>query len=604
MAKIIAVTGCPTGIAHTKMAAEALKSTAAAMGHEIKVETQGAMGVEDPLSTDDIASADVVIVSSDIYIDMNRFAGKPMYAASTTEAIRYTQAVIEAALKEVEEIGPPPVAEHAPPKAEASSEPMKIVAVTSCPTGIAHTFMAAEGVKSGAESLGHEIKVETQGSVGSQNTLTGEDIAQADLVIIAADTKVDKSRFNGKRLYETSTNAAIQNGAQVVETAIEEATEYRPHAETAGEEAGLSDRVKTVKAERSAARTGPYKHLMTGVSYMLPVVVAGGMMIALAFAFGGIYVFQDQFQGTLGYALFQIGASSAFALMVPVLSGFIAYSIADRPGIAPGLIGGMLAASIGAGFLGGIVSGFIAGYSTALLKKYIKLPSSLEGLLPVLILPFLASAITGLLMIFVIGPPVSLALNWLTNWLQGMQETAAVVLGLILGAMMAFDMGGPVNKAAYTFSVGLLSSEIYRPMAAVMAAGMVPPLGLALATVLFKSRFSQDEREAGKAAWVMGASFITEGAIPFAAKDPFRVIPSIMVGSSITAALSMLFGCELRVPHGGVFVLPIPNAVTNLGMYVVAILAGTVVTSGMLYLLKRPAGEVVVKKKVAAVAGD
>jgi PTS system fructose-specific IIC component len=604
MAKIIAVTGCPTGIAHTKMAAEALKKTATAMGHEIKVETQGAMGVEDPLSIDEIASADVVIVSSDIYIDMNRFAGKPMYAASTTEAIRYTQAVIEAALKEVEVIGPPPVAEHAPPKVEVSTEPMKIVAVTSCPTGIAHTFMAAEGVKSGAESLGHEIKVETQGSVGSQNTLTDEDIKQADLVIIAADTKVDKSRFLGKRLYETSTNAAIQDGAEVVQNAIEAATEHRPLAEMAEEEAQLYERVKTVKAERAAARTGPYKHLMTGVSYMLPVVVAGGIMIALAFAFGGIYAYEDQFKGTLGWALFQIGGPSAFALMVPVLSGFIAYSIADRPGIAPGLIGGMLATSIGAGFLGGIVSGFIAGYSTAWLKKYIKLPRSLEGLLPILILPVLASAVTGLLMLFVVGPPVSLALNWLTNWLQGMQETAAVVLGLILGLMMAFDMGGPVNKAAYAFSVGLLGSEIYRPMAAVMAAGMTPPLGLALATVLFKNRFSNDEREAGKAAWVLGASFITEGAIPFAAKDPFRVIPSIMVGSAITAALSMVFGCELRVPHGGIFVLPIPNAVTNLGMYVVAILAGTVVTSGMLYLLKRPVGEVVVRKEVAAVAGD
>ncbi len=602
MARIIAVTGCPTGIAHTRMAAEALKKTAEAMGHEIAVETQGAEGVRDELSEEEITRADVVIVSSDIHIDMSRFTGKPMYAASTTEAIRYTQAVIEAALEEVEEIGAPPVAEHAPPKVEVSAEPLKIVAVTSCPTGIAHTFMAAEGVKSGAETLGHEIKVETQGSVGSQNTLTDEDIQQADLVIVAADTKVDKSRFVNKRIYEISTKAAIHDGVEVVQTAIEQAQDYKRLAEMAEEEAQLFEQVQKVKKERAATRTGAYKHLMTGVSYMLPLVVAGGIMIALAFALGGIYVYEDQYQGTLGWALFQIGAPSAFALMVPVLSGFIAYSIADRPGIAPGLIGGMLAASIGAGFLGGIISGFIAGYSTDLLNKYIKLPHTLEGIKPVLLLPVLGSAIVGLLMIFVIGPPVSTALDWLTSTLSGMQDTAAGVLGVILGLMMAFDMGGPVNKAAYAFSVGLLSSEIYKPMAAVMAAGMTPPLGLALATLLFKNRFSHDEREAGKAAWVLGASFITEGAIPFAAKDPFRVIPSIMAGSAVAAALSMVFGCELRVPHGGIFVLPIPNAVANLPMYIVAILAGTLVTAGMLYLLKRPVGVTAVRKEAAAAA--
>lgn len=588
MAKIVAVTGCPTGIAHTRMAAEALKKTAGVMGHEIAVETQGAEGIRDELTELQITEADVVIVSSDIHIDMSRFAGRPMYAASTTEAIRYTKAVIEAALEEVEEIGISPVAEHPPPKVEISAEPLKIVAVTSCPTGIAHTFMAAEGVKSGAEKLGHQVKVETQGSVGSQNTLTGEDIRQADLVIIAADTKVDKSRFVDKKIYETSTKAAIHNGVEVVELAIDQAREYKRLAEMTEEEAELYDQVQKVKKERAASRTGAYKHLMTGVSYMLPLVVAGGIMIALGFAFGGIYVFEDQNEGTFGWALFQIGGPSAFALMVPVLSGFIAYSIADRPGIAPGLIGGMLASSIGAGFLGGIVSGFIAGYATALLNKYIKLPRTLEGIKPVLVLPVLGSAVVGLLMLFIVGPPVSAALEWLTETLSGMQDTAAGLLGIVLGLMMAFDMGGPVNKAAYAFSVGLLDSELYMPMAAVMAAGITPPLGLALATLLFKNRFSHDEREAGKAAWVLGASFITEGAIPFAAKDPFRVIPSIMAGSAVAAGLSMIFGCELRVPHGGIFVLPIPNAVTNLGLYIVAILIGTAVTSGMLFLLKRP----------------
>jgi PTS system fructose-specific IIC component len=585
MAKIVAVTGCPTGIAHTLMAAEALKKTASTLGHQIKVETQGAEGVKNPLTDKEIAEADVVIVSADIHVDMSRFAGKTVYGATTSEAIRYTQGVIEQALQEAAETHPAPVVTDvaSPPKAEVTAEKKFIISITSCPTGIAHTFMAAEGVKSGAESLGHEVKVETQGSVGSQNTLTEEDISRADILLIAADTKIDKSRFVGKRVYETSTKAAIHDGAKVVETALEEATVYGAGGDA---QADLSSQVAQIKKSRSASRVGPYKHLMTGVSYMLPFVVAGGLMIALAFAFGGIYVYEAE--NTFGWALFQIGAPSAFALMVPILAGFIAYSIADRPGIAPGMVGGMLASSIGAGFLGGIVAGFIAGYTVAFLNARIKLPSTLAGLMPVLILPLLGSAVTGLLMIYVVGPPVAVALEWLTNWLNGMQETSALVLGIILGLMMAFDMGGPVNKAAYAFSVGLIDSEIYTPMAAVMAAGMTPPLGLALASLLFKDRFTNEEQEAGKAAWVLGASFITEGAIPFAAKDPFRVIPSIMVGSAVAGAISMAFGCALRVPHGGIFVLPIPNAVSNLPMYIVAILVGTVVTAAMLYVLKRP----------------
>jgi PTS system fructose-specific IIC component len=519
---------------------------------------------------------------------MSRFVGKPVYGATTSEAIRYTQAVIESALGEAKETEVVPVAQHAPPKVEATGQKKFIISITSCPTGIAHTFMAAEGVKSGAESLGHEVKVETQGSVGAQKTLTAEDIQRADLVLIAADTKIDKSRFIGKPLYETSTKAAIHNGAEVVQKALAEAT---IHA-AGGAKGNLASDVEQLKKQRSATRTGPYKHLMTGVSYMLPFVVAGGLMIALACAIGCIYVYEDENINTLGWAFFQIGAPSAFALMVPILAGFIAYSIADRPGIAPGMVGGMLASSIGAGFLGGIAAGFIAGYATDFLSKNIKLPNTLQGLKPILILPVLGTAITGLLKIYVVGTPVSAALNALTNWLSGMQESSAMVLGLILGAMMAFDMGGPVNKSAYAFSVGLLASEIYLPMAAVMAAGMTPPLGLALASYLFKDRFTPDEQEAGKAAAVLGISFITEGAIPFAARDPFRVIPSIMVGSAVTGALSMLFGAQLRVPHGGIFVLPIPNATTNLGMYIVAIVVGTLVTTGMLYLLKKPLTEV------------
>jgi PTS system fructose-specific IIC component len=480
-----------------------------------------------------------------------------------------------------------------------------IVAITSCPTGIAHTFMAAEGVQRGAESLGHSVKVETQGSVGSQNTLSDADIDAADIVIIAADTKVDLSRFVGKRLYETSTKAAIHDGAAVVRTALEQATMYGVTAPGAAGGAGLVEQVAAAKAARSAGVTGPYKHLMTGVSYMLPFVVAGGLLIAIAFAFGGIYVYEEANRGTLGWALFQIGAPSAFALMVPILAGFIAFSIADRPGLAPGMIGGMLAASIGAGFLGGILAGFIAGYFTLWLNNVLKLPPTLAGLKPVLILPLISAAVVGLLMVYVIGQPVAAALAALTAWLQGMQQSSALVLGLILGAMMAFDMGGPVNKSAYAFATGLIASNVTAPMAAVMVAGMTPPLGLALASLLFKDRFSVEEREAGKAAAVLGISFITEGAIPFAAKDPLRVIPSIMVGSAVAGALSMAFGSTLAVPHGGIFVLPIPNAVGNLPMYLVALVVGTLVTTGMLYILKRPigTGEVATQTAPAAVGG-
>jgi PTS system fructose-specific IIC component len=454
----------------------------------------------------------------------------------------------------------------------------KLVAVTSCPTGIAHTFMAAEALEKSANKLGYEMKVETQGSVGAKNVLTDEDIEEAYAVIIAADTNVDMVRFAGKRVFETSTKDALHSGEGVVKSAV---SLEKPQQDLAAEVANL-------KKERSSQRSGPYKHLMTGVSFMLPVVVAGGLIIALSFIFG-IEAFKEE--GTLAAALMQIGGGSAFALMVPVLAAYIAFSIADRPGITPGLVGGMLAASIGAGFLGGIVAGFLAGYLVDFLNRNINLPQNLQGLKPILILPLLSTLVVGLAMIYVIGPPVKIALDGLTAWLSGMQETSAIILGLILGAMMAFDMGGPVNKAAYTFAVGLLSSNVSAPMAAVMAAGMTPPLGLGIASFLFKDRFGIGEHEAGKAALVLGISFITEGAIPYAAKDPFRVIPSIMIGSAVAGALSMVSGCTLMAPHGGVFVLAIPNAVGNLLMYVVSILAGTAVTIAALFILKKPIKE-------------
>ena len=585
MAKIVAVTSCPTGIAHTIMAAEGLEQAAKKLGHDIQVETQGSVGARNTLSDETIAAADVVIIAADTRVDTARFLGKPIHETATEPAIRDGVRVIETALASVA---------PATPGALPTSN-LKIVGITSCPTGIAHTFMAAEGLEQGAKTLGHTIKVETQGSVGAKNNLTADDIAAADLVIIAADTQVDKTRFAGKRLYEASTKAAIHDGAALVRQAIAEAKMAGATAVKLTPE----EQVQQAKAQQAATRTGVYKHLMTGVSYMLPFVVAGGLLIAISFAIGGINVFEDVNKGTLGWTLFQIGAKAGFALMVPVLAGFIAYSIADRPGITPGMIGGMIASAIGAGFLGGIAAGFIAGYTAKYLSDYIPLPRTLAGLKPVLILPLFATLITGLLMYYVVGQPVAAVLATITEWLKGMQGSSAAFLGLLLGAMMAFDMGGPINKSAYAFATGLIVSNIYAPMAAVMAAGMVPPLGLALAAVLFRNRFTLDEREAAGATAVLGISFITEGAIPYAAKDPLRVIPALMIGAALTGALSMLFGCELKVPHGGVFVLPIPNAVVHLIPYLIAIVVGTVATTAALFFLKKP---LEVKAPLAATA--
>ncbi|MBE9140301.1 PTS fructose-like transporter subunit IIB, partial [Nodosilinea sp. LEGE 07088] len=582
--KIVAVTASAAGEAHTQMAAEALKRTARALGHELVAETQGS-AIATALHPDDIQQAAVVIVGADGAVERDRFGGKPVYAVSTSEAIRNTAMVIQSAVALVGH-GPNLGAIKTTPHphdplpedtaAEASTSAQKFfVGITSCPTGIAHTFMAAEALKQGAAKLGHEIKVETQGSVGSQNTLTTDDIARADAVIIAADTHVDLSRFGGKRLYETSTKAAIHSGADVVTAALD-----APIAGGGGD-AGYLDEVKRAKVERSESRSGPYKHLLTGVSYMLPVIVAGGLIIALSFVFG-----INPEEGSFGDALMQIGGGAAFALIVPVLAGFIAFSIADRPGLAPGLIGGMLAANLNMGFLGGILAGFLAGYVAKFIRDQVNLPANFEGLKPVLVIPLLATLIVGLLLVYVFGTPVRFVMDGLTAYLEGLSGTNAVLLGLLLGGMMAIDMGGPINKVAYTFAVGLLTTDIYAPMAAVMAAGMTPPLGLALATFVSKKHFNRAEQEAGKVASVLGISFITEGAIPFAANDPLRIIPACMAGSAVAGALSMAFGCTLRAPHGGIFVMAIPNAVENVGLYIVAIAAGTLVTALVAVQLK------------------
>ena len=455
----------------------------------------------------------------------------------------------------------------------------KLLAVTGCATGIAHTYMAAEALQKAAKEKNIELKVETRGATGVENAFTEEEILEAHAIIIAADTDVDAGRFEGKNIINVPVAEGIKNPKGLIEQAL------------AMKEKGENDyteKVQKIKEERSAKRSGPYKHLLNGVSFMIPLVVAGGLLIAISFIFG-IKAFDpnDPSYHPIAKALMDIGGGAAFALMVPVLAGYIAYSIAEKPGLTPGLIGGMLASQIGAGFLGGIAAGFLAGYLVKWLKDNIKMPKNLEGIKAILILPVVSTLIVGLLMVFVIGTPVKFMMDGLTVWLTDMSSTNAVLLGVIIGAMMAFDMGGPVNKAAYFFGTGLIVSNIFEPMAAVMAAGMTPPLGLWLATLLAPKKYTLEEREAGKAASILGISFITEGAIPFAAADPLRVIPSIMAGSAVAGGLSMLFDVGLRAPHGGIFVLFVPNVVENLLMYVIAIAAGTIITALLLNTLKR-----------------
>ena len=577
MANIIAGTACPTGIAHAYMAAEALKKTAIAMGHSIRVETRGATGGQNTLSDEEIRNAQIVNIASDIHLEMSRFAGKAIYAISTSDAIRDTEQVLEAALELIDTQAAKPIAEA--PVVEAadnSAARKKIVAITACPTGIAHTFMAAEALKKWAKANNCDIRVETQGSVGAKNQLTDEEIAEADVVVIGADTHVDTARFAGKSLYKTSVGRALKETDKVMQEAF-----------SAPKQTAQTTAAAPAKSAQKAS--GVYKHLLTGVSYMLPLVVAGGLIIALSFIFG-IEAFKEK--GTLAAALMSIGGGAAFALMIPVLAGFIAYSIADRPGLAPGLIGGMLASQLQAGFLGGILAGFFAGYVALWMRDNIKLPVHFEGLKPVLIIPLLSTLLVGLFMIYVVGEPAKAIMDGLTSFLKNIGSANAVLLGLLLGGMMAVDMGGPVNKAAYTFGVGLLASNTFLPMAAVMAAGMVPPLALGLATFVAKNRFTEDEQIAGKASAVLGLSFITEGAIPFAANDPLRVIPSCVAGAALTGAMSMYFGCELHAPHGGIFVLAIPNAVSPLLAYVAAIVSGTLLTTVLLVLFKKPIPQV------------
>ncbi|MCF3194526.1 PTS fructose-like transporter subunit IIB [Pseudomonas bubulae] len=565
--KLAIVTGCPNGMVTSVLCARLLDAAAQRQGWSTSVEVHDPKHPERQLSAATIDEAEWVLLVSSTPLDMQRFIGKRVFQSTPAQALQDVEAVLQRGVQEAEVyVAPAPTA-----AVENTQKAPKIVAITACPTGVAHTFMAAEALQQAAKRLGYDLQVETQGSVGARNPLSAEAIRDADVVLLAADIEVPTERFAGKKIYRCGTGIALKQAEATLNKALSEGRE-----ESAAAAGG---------APAKQEKTGVYKHLLTGVSFMLPMVVAGGLLIALSFVFG-IEAYKEP--GTLAAALMQIGGDAAFKLMVPLLAGYIAYSIADRPGLAPGMIGGLLASTLGAGFIGGIIAGFIAGYCAKAINRYARLPQSLEALKPILIIPLFASLFTGLVMIYVVGKPVAGMLEGLTHFLDSMGTTNAILLGVLLGGMMCVDLGGPINKAAYAFSVGLLASQSYAPMAATMAAGMVPPIGLGIATFLARRKFAQTEREAGKAALVLGLCFISEGAIPFAAKDPLRVIPASILGGALTGALSMYFGCKLMAPHGGLFVLLIPNAINHALLYLLAIVAGSLLTAVVYALIKRP----------------
>ena len=456
----------------------------------------------------------------------------------------------------------------------------KILAVTACPTGIAHTFMAAESLEQHAKRRGIPIKVETNGSGGAKNILTADEIREAACIIVAADKNVEMARFDGKPVIQTKVANGINKADALLDEALAGTAPIYHHA-------GGAAAAEESAAEDESITRQIYKHLMNGVSHMLPFVIGGGILIALAFL---LDTFDPANPGNFGsnvwYAktFMDIGGIS-FGFMLPVLAGFIAMSIADRPGLAVGFVGGALASSSGAGFLGALIAGFVAGYVVNALKKvFADLPHSLEGIKPVLLYPLLGVFLVGIIMIFVINPPVAGINNWMIETLKGMDTSSRIFIGLLMGGMMAVDMGGPVNKAAYVVGTGMLVSGEYGIMAAVMAGGMVPPIAIALATTFFKSRFTEQQRKSGVVNYIMGLSFITEGAIPFAAADPLRVIPSCVIGSATAGGLSMFFDCTLRAPHGGIFVVP---TIGNPLLYLVAIFAGAVLSALCLGIVKK-----------------
>lgn len=450
-----------------------------------------------------------------------------------------------------------------------------ILAVTACPTGIAHTYMAADSLKKTSKELSYDIKVETNGSTGVKNKLTDEDIKNADGIIVAADKQVEMARFDGKRVVIVPVVQAMKRPKELIEESLSGKAPVYSNKNTSSTPSGKSE------------RTGFYKHLMSGVSNMLPFVVGGGILIAISFMFGIHSADPSSSQyNQLAALLNTIGGKNAFELMIPVLAGFIGMSIADRPGFAPAMVGGFIAANSGAGFLGGLIAGFLGGYSIILLKKlFAILPEALDGIKPVLLYPLFGILITGVVMYLVVVGPVGTLNNGMAHWLNALGTGNKVLLGLVLGAMMSIDMGGPLNKAAYAFGIALISTGNYYPMAAIMAGGMVPPLATAIATTFFKNKFTADERKAGLTNYIMGACFITEGAIPFAAADPLRIIPSCAIGAALTGALTMLANIQLPAPHGGLFVIPV--VMGNPLLYILAIIAGSVTSGILIGILKK-----------------
>ena len=474
---------------------------------------------------------------------------------------------------------------------EVKKDDVFIVAVTACPTGIAHTYMAAEAIEKKAKELGYQIKVETRGSGGAKNVLTDDEIAKAAGVIVACDTNVPTDRFDGKKVIECQVSDGINKAEELIKRI---ASGDAPVFKASGKK---EDSHSSVGGKESIGHQ-IYKHLMNGVSHMLPFVVGGGILIAIAFLIDGFSVDLNSLPAeqranfgtiTQAAALFKGIGGTAFGFMLPILAGFIAMSIADRPGLAVGFVGGSIAANGTSGFLGALVAGFVAGYIVLLLKKvFSKLPESLDGMKPVLLYPLFGIFLVGVIMQFVVEPPIGALNTVINNGLNGLNGASAVVLGVLLGGMMSVDMGGPVNKAAYVFGTASIAAGNYNIMAAVMIGGMVPPLAIALATILFKNKFTAEERKAGPTNFIMGLSFITEGAIPFAASDPLHVLPACVVGSAVAGGLSMAFGCTLMAPHGGIFVVP---TIGNPLMYLVALVIGSFIACGLLGLLKKKVSE-------------
>lgn len=474
---------------------------------------------------------------------------------------------------------------------EVKKDDVFIVAVTACPTGIAHTYMAAEAIEKKAKELGYQVKVETRGSGGAKNVLTDDEIAKAAGVIVACDTNVPTDRFDGKKVIECQVSDGINKAEELIKRI---ASGDAPVFKASGKKEASHSSV----GGKESVGHQIYKHLMNGVSHMLPFVVGGGILIAIAFLIDGFSVDLNSLPAdqranfgtiTQAAAMFKGIGGTAFGFMLPILAGFIAMSIADRPGLAVGFVGGSIAANGTSGFLGALVAGFVAGYIVNLLKKiFSKLPESLDGMKPVLLYPLLGIFLVGVIMQFVVEPPIGALNTAINNGLNGLNGASAVVLGVLLGGMMSVDMGGPVNKAAYVFGTASIAAGNYNIMAAVMIGGMVPPLAIALATIFFKNKFTAEERKAGPTNFIMGLSFITEGAIPFAASDPLHVLPACVVGSAVAGGLSMAFGCTLMAPHGGIFVVP---TIGNPLMYLVALVIGSFIACGLLGLLKKKVSE-------------